>query len=179
MPGWKTLARSIRRFDHIQNACGRYTAVNWVRKQRKQSKLHCSTEQNNTAKFYLKFRLPMCPYDKKCLSHACSQTLEFPIKIQRTHFSICEDLQNGISFIRTSIMKRIPSTGLFIPNLPNILSVLKSLNRRQKIKGRNMFIYFTWDITFWWTYTKVMARVRQSQVFLCWKVLLQHASARV
>jgi hypothetical protein len=75
-------------------------------------------------------------YDEKCLSHECPQTLEFPIKIQRTKSSVCEVLQHGISFIRTFIMKRIPSTGLIIPNLPNILSVLKSLNQRQKkMKG--------------------------------------------
>lgn len=114
-----------------------------------ENKARCIAALNRItpAKFYFKFRLPVCPYskiyDEKCLSHECPQTLEFPIKIQCTQSSVCEVLQHGISFIRTFIMKSIPSTGLIIPTLSNILSVLKSLNRRQKkMKGGKMFIYF-------------------------------------
>jgi len=44
------------------------------------------------------------------------------------------------NFFRTNFYNeahRLPSTGLIIPNLPNIVSVLKSLNRRQKrMKGK-------------------------------------------
>ena len=107
-----------------------------------ENKARCIAALNRIvpAKFQLKFRLPVCPYSKtyneKCLSHACPQTLEFPIKIQCIQSSVCEVLQYGISFIHTFLMKPIHSTGLIIPNLQNILSALISLNQGQKkMKG--------------------------------------------
>jgi hypothetical protein len=46
--------------------------------------------------------------------------------------------------------QRLPSTGLFIPNLPNTIGVLKSLNRRQKKMKRKKNVYLFWSGTSRW-----------------------------